>query len=67
MSLDQDSMTNEEVLTEYFQQMTGKMIEGVGLFDNEIVIILDDLSEVCLWCDDGALSIQINERAEFDD
>jgi hypothetical protein len=46
--------------------MTGKTIEAVGTFDDELIILLDDQSEVCLWSD-GSLSIQINERQELDD
>lgn len=50
----------------YFEHMTGKTIEAVGTFDDELVILLDDQSEVCIWSDD-ILSIQINERQELDD
>jgi hypothetical protein len=50
----------------YFEHMTGKTIEAVGTFDDELIILLDDQSEVCLWTD-GSLSIQINEKAKFDD
>ena len=50
----------------YFEHMTGKTIEAVGTFDDELIILLDDQSEICLWTD-GSLSIQINEKAEFDD
>ena len=50
----------------YFEHMTGKKIEAVGTFDDELVIFLDDQSEVCIWSD-GSLSIQINERQELDD
>ena len=50
----------------YFEHMTGKTIEAVGTFDDELIILLDDQSEVCLWSD-GSLSIQINEKQDFDD
>jgi hypothetical protein len=50
----------------YFEHMTGKTIEAVGTFDDELVIFLDDQSEVCIWSD-GSLSIQINEKPELDD
>ena len=53
-------------LQDYFEHMTGKTIEAVGTFDDELVIFLDDQSEVCVWSD-GSLSIQINERQELDD
>lgn len=53
-------------LQSYFEHMTGKTIEAVGTFDDELIILLDDQSEVCLWSD-GSLSIQINERQELDD
>jgi hypothetical protein len=49
----------------YFEHMIGKTIESVGTFDEELVILLDDESEVCIWSDDS-LSIQINERPELD-
>jgi hypothetical protein len=45
---------------------TGKTIEAVGTFDDELVILLDDQSEVCIFSD-GSLSMQINERQELDD
>jgi len=50
----------------YFEHMTGKTIEAVAVFDDELVIFLEDQSEVCIWSD-GSLSIQINERQELDD
>ena len=50
----------------YFEHMTGKTIEAVGTFDDELVLFLDDQSEVCIWSDES-LSIQINERQELDD
>jgi hypothetical protein len=46
--------------------MTGKTIEGVGTFDDELVIFLSDKSEVCIWSD-GNLSIRIDEQQETDD
>lgn len=52
-------------LQAYFEHMTGKTIEAVGTFDDELIILLDDESEVCIWSDDS-LSIQINERPELD-
>lgn len=48
----------------YFEHMIGKQIESVGTFDDELIILLDDQSEVCLWSD-GSLSIQINEKQEL--
>ena len=53
-------------LQNYFEHMTDKVIEAVGTFDDELVIFLDDGSEVCIWSD-GSLSIQINEKPELDD
>jgi hypothetical protein len=52
---------------EYFQRMTGRTIEAVGVFDEELVIFLDNGDEVCLWSENDAMAMQINERPEFDD
>ena len=53
---------------DYFQQMTGRTIDGVGLFDGEVVIFLDNFDEVCFFADDeGNLAMRIDEREEFDD
>ena len=54
-------------LQSYFEHMTGKAIESVGTFDEELIIFLDDKSEVCIWSDDGSLSMQINEQPPPDD
>lgn len=53
-------------LQDYFDQMTGRTIEGVGVFDGELVIFLDNKHEVCLWQDDVGMCIQINEPEELD-
>jgi hypothetical protein len=52
---------------EYFERMAGRTIEAVGVFDEELVIFLDNGDEVCLWSQDDAIAMQINERPEFDD
>ena len=51
---------------DYFQHMVGKTIEEVAIFDGELVIFLDDLSEVCIFEDEAGLAMQINERPELD-
>jgi hypothetical protein len=51
---------------DYFEHMVGKTIEEVGIFDGELVIFLDDLSEVCIFEDVDGLAMQINERPELD-
>ena len=51
---------------DYFKHMTGKTIEQVGIFDGELVIFLDDQSEVCIFEDEEGLAMQINERPETD-
>lgn len=53
-------------LQDYFERMTGQVIEGAGVFDDELVIFLDSGDEVCLWSDEGNLAIRIDERAELD-
>ncbi len=52
---------------EYFERMAGKTIEAVGIFDGELVIFLDNGDEVCLWSQDDAMAMQINERPDLDD
>jgi hypothetical protein len=47
--------------------MVGKTIEEVAVFNDELVIILDDKSEVCIYEGDYGLTMQINERPELDD
>jgi hypothetical protein len=51
----------------YFQHMIGKTIEEVAIFDGELVIFLDDKSEVCIFDAEFGLAMQINERPELDD
>ena len=54
-------------LQQYFEHMTGKTIEGVGVFDGELVIVIEGGDEVCIFLDDnGDLAIQINERPAYD-
>ena len=52
---------------DYFKHMVGKTIEEVAVFNDELVIILDDKSEVCIYEGDYGLTMQINERPELDD
>jgi hypothetical protein len=53
---------------DYFEMMTGRTIDGVGVFDGEVVIFLDNFDEVCFFADDeGNLAMRIDERAELDD
>lgn len=55
-------------LQQYFENMTGRTIEGVGVFDGELIIVLDNKDEVCIFLGDGGdLCIQINPPAELDD
>jgi hypothetical protein len=53
-------------MQDYFAHMVGKTIEEVAIFDGELVIFLDDLSEVCIFEDEAGLAMQINERPELD-
>lgn len=53
-------------MQDYFQHMVGKTIEEVAIFDGELVIFLNDLSEVCIFEDEAGLAMQINERPELD-
>lgn len=55
-------------LQEYFEHMTGRTIDGVGVFDGELILMLDNKDEVCIFLGDhGDLCIQINPPAELDD
>ena len=52
---------------DYFKHMVGKTIEEVAIFNDELVIFLDDKSEVCIYEGKYGLTMQINERPEQDD
>jgi hypothetical protein len=54
-------------LQDYFDHMVGKTIDMVAIFDGELVIFLDDQSEVCIFQNDDGLAMQINESIEPDD
>ena len=54
-------------IQDYFEHMVGKTIEEVGMFDDELVIFLDDKSEVYIYEGKYGLTMQINERPEQDD
>ena len=56
----------KDTLESYFERMINKTIQAVAVFDDELVIILDDGSEVCLWSDSGDMAIQVNEKPELD-
>lgn len=56
----------KDTLESYFKRMVDKTIQAVAIFDDELVIILDDGSEVCLWSDSGDMAIQVNEKPELD-
>jgi hypothetical protein len=54
-------------LQDYFEHMAGKTIDMVAIFDGELVIFLNDQSEVCIFQNDDGLAMQINESIETDD
>ena len=54
-------------IQDYFEHMVGKTIEEVAMFDDELVIFLDDKSEVYIYEGKYGLTMQINERPEQDD
>ena len=56
----------KDTLQSYFDGMVNKTIDAVAVFDDELVIILNDGSEVCLWSNDGSMSIQVNQKPELD-
>jgi len=56
----------KDTLESYFERMINKTIQAVAVFDDELVIILDDGSEVCLWSDSGDMAIQVNDKPELD-
>lgn len=54
-------------LQDYFDHMCEKKIVGVGVFDGELVIVLDNGDEVCIFLDDnGDMAIQINPKPDLD-
>lgn len=54
-------------LQDYFESMVGKTIEEVAIFNDELVIFLDDGKEVCIFEGELGLSMQINEKPDFND
>jgi hypothetical protein len=57
-----DYPDTEDLLKEYFEMMVGRTIEAVGVFDDDLLIVLDDGSEVVVWSDDGNLAMCVEER-----
>ena len=51
---------------EYFERMAGRTIDAVGVFDAELVRVLDNGDAVCWWSQGDASAMQINERPKFD-
>jgi hypothetical protein len=60
----EDIEDTEDLLQTYFEMMVGKTIEAVGVFDDDLVIVLDDGSEVTVWSD-GDLAMAVEERPEL--
>ena len=60
----EDIEETEDLLKTYFDMMIGKTIEAVGVFDDDLVIVLDDGSEVTVWSD-GDLAMAVEERPEL--
>lgn len=54
-------------LQDYFESMIDRTIEEVAIFNDELVIFLDDGKEVCIFEGELGLSMQINEKPDFDD
>lgn len=54
-------------LQDYFEFMVGKTIDMVAIFDGELVIFLNDQSEVCIFQNNDGLAMQINESVKTDD
>ena len=52
-------------LKSYFESMINKTITAVDVFNDELVIILDDGSEVWVWSDSGEMAIQVSEKPEL--
>jgi hypothetical protein len=57
-----DYEDDKDLLHAYFDMMVGKTIEAVGVFDDDLVIVLNDGSEVVVWSDDGNLAMCVEER-----
>lgn len=60
----EDIEDTKDLLKTYFEMMIGKTIEAVGVFDDDLVIVLNDGSEVIVWSD-GDLAMAVEERPEF--
>lgn len=60
----EDDEDNKNLIRTYFDMMIGKTIEAVGVFDDDLVIVLDDGSEVIVWSD-GDLAMAVEERPEL--
>jgi len=60
-----DYEDDKDLLHAYFEMMVGKKIEAVGVFDDDLVIVLEDGSEVVVWSDDGNLSMCVEEKPEL--
>lgn len=60
----EDIEGTEDLLQTYFEMMIGKTIEAVGVFDDDLVIVLNDGSEVIVWSD-GDLAMAVEERPEL--
>ena len=60
-----DYEDDKDLLHAYFEMMVGKKIEAVGVFDDDLVIVLDDGSEVTVWSDNGDLAMVVEERPEL--
>lgn len=55
----------KNTLKSYFESMINKTITAVDVFNDELVIILDDGSEVWVWSDSGEMAIQVSEKPEL--
>lgn len=60
----EDDEDNKNLIRTYFEMMVGKTIEAVGVFDDDLVIVLNDGSEVIVWSD-GDLAMAVEERPEL--
>lgn len=54
-------------IQDYFEHMIGKEIIQVGVFNGELVIVLDDHSEVCVYEKETGLTMQINFEPKTND
>jgi len=53
-------------LSDYLENIVNQTIEGVGIENDDLVILLANGTEICVWSDDD-LNMTINQRGTDND